>query len=116
VFALPGKAGDPLAEGCNGLIKRNRAALIESAADLLDAMQWTNQTDKKATIPQTQLLLNLSDEERAVINLFSQKPLIHIDEVCQAMQQPVSKVSALLLQLEFSNVIRSKPGKLYERL
>lgn len=40
VFAIPGRSGDALAEGCNGLIKRNRAALIESAEDLLEAMQW----------------------------------------------------------------------------
>ena len=40
VFAFPGNAGEVLAEGCNGLIKRNRAALIENAEDLLFAMQW----------------------------------------------------------------------------
>jgi DNA processing protein len=114
VFALPGRAGDILAEGCNGLIKRNRAALIESAEDLLYAMNWQSEEQKKPASAQLPLMLKLSDEERMIINVFSIKPHLHIDEICQAVQQPVSKVSAILLQLEFSNLVRSKPGKMYE--
>ncbi len=33
VFAFPGRPGDKVSEGCNHLIKTNRAALIESAED-----------------------------------------------------------------------------------
>jgi DNA processing protein len=115
VFAFPGKSGDPLAEGSNGLIKRNRAALIENAEDLLDAMQWKPVEKIPPATRQMPLLLNLGEEERSVIGLFELKPLIHIDEICQATQQPVSRVSGVLLQLEFSNLIRARPGKLYER-
>lgn len=113
VFAFPGRAGDQLAEGTNGLIKRNRAALIENAEDLLDAMQWNDVAVKGSGSKQLPLLLALSDEERAIVNLFEQRDAIHIDEMCQTLQLPVSKVSALLLQLEFSNLIKSKPGKMY---
>lgn len=117
VFAFPGRAGDVLAEGCNGLIKRNRAAMIENAEDLLYAMQWLKEDDaaRKKTM-QVPLQLNLSDEEKSILNLFTEKPQIHIDELCQSVQLPVSKVSGLLLQLEFSNIIKSRPGKLYERI
>lgn len=114
VFAVPGKAGDPLAEGSNGLIKRNRAALIENAEDLLYAMQWQESPKEPSKTKQIPLMVNLSEEEKAVITLFDTKASRHIDEVCLALQMPVSKVSALLLQLEFSNLIRSRPGKLYE--
>ena len=115
VFAYPGRAGDQLAEGTNGLIKRNRAALIESAEDLLDAMQWQDHASKKNTNNQIPLLLALSDDERAIMNLFEQRDAMHIDELCQTLQLPVSKISALLLQLEFSNLVKSKPGKMYTR-
>jgi DNA processing protein len=114
VFAFPGRAGDPLAEGCNGLIKRNRAALIENAEDLLYAMQWQAAEKPKASSKQIPLSLNVSPEEKVILSLFSEKPSIHVDEICQATQLPVSKVSAYLLQLEFSNLIKSKPGKQYE--
>lgn len=116
VFAIPGRAGDPLAEGCNGLIKRNRAALIENAADLLDAMQWSSVKNENKSDKQIPLQLNLSSEEKAIVDSLTGKTPLHIDELCVAVQLPVSKVSALLLQLEFSNIIRSKPGKMYELL
>ncbi|MCC6369783.1 MAG: DNA-protecting protein DprA [Bacteroidia bacterium] len=116
VFAFPGRAGDVLAEGCNGLIKRNRAALIESAEDLLDAMQWLVKEKKQSAVRQIPLQINLNPDERTVVDLFANKNQLHIDELCQASQLPVSKVSAILLQLEFSNLIKSKPGKIYELL
>lgn len=114
VFAFPGRAGESLSEGCNGLIKRNRAGLIENAEDLLDAMQWQKEKKKVNKSRQVSMPLNLSEEEKPVFQLFTVKNIRHIDEICQGVQLPVSKVSALLLQLEFSNLIKSKPGKLYE--
>jgi DNA processing protein len=116
VFAFPGRAGDVLAEGCNGLIKRNRAALIESVADLLDAMQWQEEKKPSTTSKQIPLQLNLSEEEKIILAVFFEKQSVHMDELCQTTQLQISKLSALLLQLEFSNLIKSKPGKMFERI
>lgn len=121
VFAFPGKAGDELSEGCNGLIKRNKAVLIENSADMLDAMNWCidpsmnsgSYGKKKKQLP---LLLSLSDEEQKIANVFASKKQLHIDEICYASDMSVSTVSTLLLQLEFNNLIKSKPGKVYEFL
>jgi DNA processing protein len=114
VFAFPGRAGDVLAEGCNGLIKQNRAVLVENAADLLYAMQWQDIGKKPKASKQIPLLLNLSDDEKKIMDVFSKKPSLHIDEICQTTEFTISKISALLLQLEFSNIINSRPGKMYE--
>lgn len=114
VFAFPGRAGEPLAEGCNGLIKQNRAVLIENAADLMYAMQWQEEEKKKKVTKQIPLQINLTDEEKKVIDVFAKKPSLHVDEICQATEFTVSKTSALLLQLEFSYLIKSRPGKMYE--
>ena len=114
VFAFPGRAGDVLAEGCNGLIKQNRAVLIENSADLLYAMQWLESEKKSKTSKQIPLLLNLTNDEKIVIEEFAKKPILHVDEICQSTEFTISKVSALLLQLEFSNLIKSRPGKMYE--
>jgi DNA processing protein len=118
VFAFPGEAGSELSEGCNGLIKRNKAALIESSADLLDAMNWgfdglSHQKPKKKQVP---LLISLSEDEQRIAKTFSQKKQLHLDEICYASEMSVSAVSTLLLQLEFNNLIKSKPGKIYEFL
>ncbi len=115
IFAYPGKASDSLSEGCNGLIKSNRAQLIENAADLLFAMNWqeTTQVKKQKTI-QIPLLLDLSSEEQMIINAFDNTPKLHIDQICQITNLSISKASTYILQLEFSNLIKSLPGKMYQ--
>ena len=116
VFAFPGRAGEPLSEGGNGLIKQNKATLVENAEDVLFAMQWQEKkiTDKKKK--QIPLQISLTEDELRVFECFRTKCSLHLDELCHITQLPVSKVSALLLQLEFSNLIKSRPGKMYELL
>ena len=43
VFALPGRINDSFSEGCNMLIKSNRAALIQSVADIKYIMGWDDE-------------------------------------------------------------------------
>ncbi len=113
IFAYPGKANDVLSEGCNGLIKSHRANLIESAADLLYIMNWNEEvkTKKNTQIP---LLINLTSDEQLIVKAFDNKNQMHIDEICYATNFSISKTSTFLLQLEFSNVIKSLPGKIYQ--
>ena len=113
VFAFPGRAGEALSEGCNGLIKSNRANLIESSADLMYIMNWNQEAKKKAT-NQIPLFLKLSPEEETIVKAFDNKHQMHVDEICYATNFPISKTSGHLLQLEFSNVIKSLPGKIYQ--
>ena len=114
VFAFPGRTNDPQSEGCNAFIKMNRASLMESAADLFYIMGWNtdNQVQKKET-SQIPLLLNLNEEEQKIVTALKDKKQVHMDEISYASSFPVSKVSSLLLQLEFSNVVKSHPGKMY---
>lgn len=120
IFAFPGKAGEVLSEGCNGLIKSNRASLIESTADLMYIMNWNqdlkNLPAGKAgkTTDQIPLLLKLSAEEQCIVKAFDNKNQLHVDEICYATNFPISKTSGHLLQLEFSNIIKSLPGKIYQ--
>lgn len=115
VFAFPGRAGEELSEGCNGLIKRNKAAMIESAADLMDAMCW-NVPKKKNSKKQLPLLISLTEEEQQLTEVFKENTTLHLDDICYASGKAVSEVSTLLLQLEFQGLIKSKPGKMYEFL
>ncbi|MES2565290.1 MAG: DNA-processing protein DprA [Bacteroidota bacterium] len=113
IFAFPGRPNDLVSEGCNGLIKSNRASLIESAADVLYIMNW-NDEGKKKKITQIPLLINLSPEEQEIVKAFENKKQLHVDEICYATQFTISKTSTFLLQLEFSNIIKSLPGKIYQ--
>lgn len=113
VFAFPGRAGDEFSEGCNRIIRQNKAALVESAADILYSMGWEKKEVKKSSSKQIPLPINLSDEETKIIGLLRDIPAIHIDELCSKLQLTPGKASGLLLQLEFGNLVKSLPGKLY---
>jgi DNA processing protein len=112
VFAFPGRANDAQSEGCNAFIKMNRASLIENAADLFYMMGWNAEARQKTT-NQIPLPLNLSPDEQKIVNALADKKQVHMDELSYASSFPVSKVASLLLQLEFSNIVRSLPGKMY---
>lgn len=112
VFAFPGRIDDPCSEGCNNLIKQNKAALIQSAADLVYILGWEEKKTKKSP-QQKQLFIELSAEEEIVVNVLKGKTSVTIDDICIAAQLPMSKVSFLLLNLEFSGVVKSFPGKAY---
>ncbi|MCX6295217.1 MAG: DNA-processing protein DprA [Bacteroidetes bacterium] len=111
VFAFPGRVNDECSRGCNNLIKQNKAALIQSAADISYILGW-EQTIKKAPI-QKQLFIELKPEEDILVSLLKEKESMNVDDICLQAKMPMSKVSSLLLTLEFSGIVKSLPGKMY---
>jgi DNA processing protein len=112
VFAFPGRSGDECSEGCNRIIRQNKAGLIESAEDLVYAMSWEKK-EKKTAKKQLALPVNLSGDEHEIVNLLKDIPAMHVDEICSRLRLTPGKASGLLLQLEFSNIVKALPGKLY---
>jgi DNA processing protein len=112
VFAFPGKIDDVCSEGCNNLIKQNKAALIQSAADLVYILGWEQTKSIKAP-QQKKLFIELTNDEELLVNALKEKESVTIDDLCFASKLPMSKVSALLLTLEFSGIVKSFPGKAY---
>ena len=51
VFAVPGNIGQTYSEGCNKLIKINKAHLLASTKDLEYIMNWSLKKDSKKKIP-----------------------------------------------------------------
>jgi DNA processing protein len=113
VFALPGRIDDTKSRGCNALIKKHKAHLIESAADIAYIMRWEEKETKKNTAVQTSLFINLEPEEQVILDYIRHKKEVGIDELIQALEKPNSILAGLLLQLEFKGVLRSLPGKKY---
>lgn len=114
VFAFPGRTDDQYSEGCNKLIKANKAALVESAGDVLLAMGWQEEKSRVKAPEQKKMFVQLTVDEEAIVKAFREKETIHIDDLCYKAGFSVSKVSAILLSLEFSGVVQSLPGKLYK--
>jgi DNA processing protein len=112
VYAFPGRINDEFSEGCNFLIKTNRAALINNPMDLIYYLGWDNETPKMAEI-QAQMPLNLSKDEEKVYLILKEKPL-SIDDLSLVTNMQQSKLAILLLMLEMQGVIVSLPGKVYK--
>ncbi len=111
VFAVPGRPDDKYAKGTNFLIRTNRAALIESARDIRYFMGW-NMPSKEKTV-QKKLFVDLSPEEEILVDIIRDAKEPRIDAIAIRAKMPMSKVSALLLNLEFEGLVRCLPGKVF---
>lgn len=113
VFALPGRIDDVHSEGCNLLIKSHKASMLQSAADIRYIMGWDDEKQKSKPA-QTSLFVQLSEEEKIIIGILSEKSKAPVDDIYIRSGMVQSKVASLLLNLEFSGLVRCLPGKIYE--
>lgn len=113
VFAFPGRINDEYSEGCNFLIKTNRAALINSAQDLIYYLGWDQMKDKKKELAQINVPLNLSKDEQAVFKAL-QNGAIAIDDLADNLEIPQSELTIILLTLELQGLIVALPGKFFK--
>jgi len=110
VFAFPGRPTDPMSAGCNALIKKNKAVLVESAADLVSLMNWD-----KTGIPAVQrsLFVELNEQEQKIVELLKKEESVCIDRLYLELNQSPGAVAGILLELECKGVIKGLPGKRY---
>jgi DNA processing protein len=114
VFAIPGKLNDAKSAGCNFLIKSNKATLLTDAEQFLQAMGWAkNEKERKTKKGQREIFIELTDNEKIIVNLLKEKETVHIDEINLQSGISSSAVAAAILNLELQNVVVSLPGKLY---
>lgn len=114
VFALPGKVTDPKSEGCNELIRSNRAQLFRDTADLLENLGWQSQTPKeKEKRIQRSLFIEMSPEEKIIAEILHDTMGMPVDEINQRSGLSSGQVARALLNLELQSVVLSLPGKLY---
>jgi DNA processing protein len=113
VFALPGRATDLQSQGCNNLIKSQQANVITSAADLIYMLGW--ELEEKSIKPlQTQLFVELSEEEKVIFNYLKEITKDNLDNIALNCCMPTYKLASILLAMELKEIIRPLPGKLFE--
>ena len=113
VFAVPGRISDKYSQGCNNLIKTQRANVLTSAADLVYIMNWELESKASKAI-QKQLFVSLTDEEQKIYDYLQKNGKKLLDIIALECDFPVFRISSLLLNMELKGVIRPLPGKLFE--
>jgi len=113
VFAFPGRVDDSKSEGCNYLIKSNKAALITCANDLLEIMGWKK---SKKILPkkQRELFIEFTSEEKIIVDILQMQEQMQIDELYFKSKLSSSEVAKALLMLEMQGIVSSLPGKIYK--
>ncbi|MFL5773876.1 MAG: DNA-processing protein DprA [Flavisolibacter sp.] len=112
VFAVPGRATDKYSTGCNHLIKHNKAILLTDATELMEVLGWKDRQKEK--VSQKELFIELTTEERHIVQLLQENEKMHIDDINLKSVLSSSAVAAAILNLELKNVIASLPGKMYQ--
>lgn len=113
-FAFPGRTNDRYSQGCNELVSRNKAALITSAYDFVEAMNWETATTKGTTDIQTELFPELSQEEKAIIALLRENSDgLQVNQLTVALDIPISRLLPLLFEMEMKGLVKAVAGGCY---
>jgi DNA processing protein len=115
VFTVPGRTIDKASSGCNHLIKYNKAVLLTDAEELLDVLGWKEKSKEKLR-QQKELFIELTAEEKRIVQLLQEKEMVSIDEINLKSGLSSSTAAAAILNLELQNVVSSLPGKVYKLL
>jgi DNA processing protein len=114
VFAVPGRTTDKFSQGCNNLIKTQKANLLTSAADLIYILNWDIESKTKPV--QKQLFVTLENDEQKVYDYLLKNGKELMDIIALRCDFPIYKISGMLLNMELKGVIRPLPGKLFEAI
>lgn len=110
VFAFPGRPDDQFSAGCNALIKKNEAALIESSSDLIEYMGWEANQQTKAP----QLFFDFNEEEKNILNALNSNEIATTDYLSRQTNLSVQRINAVLLDMEFKGIVKSLPGSRFK--
>ena len=116
VFAFPGRVGDECSEGCNNLIRDNKAALVTSADDFVKAMGWTADAEmehaRRQGIERT-LFPELTAEEQAAADTLAKDNDLQINTLSARTGTPIGRLTAVMFSLEMKGVVKLMAGGVY---
>ena len=116
VMAYPGRVGDEYSEGCNNLIRDNKAALITSADDFVRAMGWQADaqlaTARRTGIERT-LFPELTTEEQAVADILAKDNDLQLNTLSATAGIAVGRLAAVMFSLEMKGVVKCRAGGVY---
>lgn len=112
ILAVPGRAIDQRSRGCNGLIRNQVAALVESAEDVLYHLNWNSDTPQKGKIVLPETIF--TRDEKKLIELIQRYHPVGPGELSIHSGLPIHVVLSLLTEMELKQWIAVEPGNLYQ--
>ncbi|MBO4920489.1 MAG: DNA-processing protein DprA, partial [Lachnospiraceae bacterium] len=115
IFAIPGRIGDTVSDGCNSLIK-NGAMMATEPEDIIEELKshyemlLSVEKKRKKTVKE-----KLSAEEKEVYDRLEPVP-IGINEISGLTGVGYEKLTGILISLELKGIIKEAGKNLYIRL
>ncbi|MFY0684593.1 MAG: DNA-processing protein DprA [Balneola sp.] len=118
VLALPHPLGNPSGTGCNYLIKKGAAKLVQIVDDILvelpiDFSGGVRVTQVEETKVQTWRDFNLEDLSIQICEKLENGDA-QIDDLADALEKNTSEILVALLQLEMGGLVLQKAGKIFQ--
>lgn len=116
VFAVPGPVNAEYSQGCNNLIRDNKAALITSAADLMKSMMWEKEENVENMREQgieRDLFPSLSQQEQTIVEALREHGDSQSNMLATYTGLPISVIVSSLFTLEMKGVIMPLAGNTY---
>lgn len=116
VFAFPGRTTDVHSQGCNRIIRQNKAGLIASADELISAMGWdipTKEHRQSTTVPS---LFPETEENRLILSVLRERKEVHLNQLALELSMPVYQLCTLLFEMEMNGIVKAAPGNVYKIL
>lgn len=115
VFAIPGAINNPLARGCNQLIKQG-AILVETVQDILQEIApLVTCSVEPHTEPENIRKIDLDQQHLDLLKSVAYAPT-SVDTLVRETGCPVEVISSMLLVLELEGHVASAAGGCYYRL
>ena len=90
------------------------AALTESSGDILRHLNWGTSADSdRKALNKPSADSDISPEEKKVLSLIEENPGITTDALNNLTGLPISKLLAMLLEMELKEWISAEPGNRY---
>lgn len=112
VFAIPGRIGDEMSAGPNGMISRGEAKPVFSPEEVLSEFSFLHVPAETRAPANVVLLSSLGENQRAICRLLKSGEA-SFDEICDAISLPIGTINACLTELQFSGLIQVLPGRRY---
>ena len=88
--------------------------LLTDAQQLIEVMGWEMRSQKSKAKSQKEIFIELSKEEKIIVDILNEKETVHIDEINLRSGLSSSAIAAAILNLELQNVVNGLPGKIYK--
>jgi DNA processing protein len=112
VFAVPGRIGDEMSAGPNGMIARGEAKAVFSPEEILSEYSCLHVAAETRPPANVVLLSSLPEDQRAICRLLKSGEM-SFDDLCDALALPIGTMNACLTELQFSGIIQVLPGRRY---